>query len=95
MLSKPRLLGINEPVVWSAKEVQIYKHQSIELLTDIDLLYFTSNRAIVAEYKTSPGHFGDAVRQLALAEEFVRTQFRVRPIKLYVTGPKFSYHWVP
>ena len=95
LLHKPRLLGITEPVVWSAKEMQLYKPNSIELLTDIDLIYFTRNRAVIAEYKTSRGHFNEAAHQLDISAQFVLDHFRVRPQKLYVVGPKFDYHMVP
>lgn len=95
LLHTPRLLGINEPVVWSTKGMLIYRHNSIELLTDIDLLYFTGNRAVIAEYKCSPGHFREASKQLELGAAFVRDQFRVTPQKLYVVGDDYSYHMVP
>jgi hypothetical protein len=90
LLHRPRLLGINEPVVWSAKQLLIYKETYPDLLTDIDLLYRTPGDIWIAEYKVSPGYLKDAKRQLVLGREFVKEHFSTTPRCLYVTGAQFD-----
>jgi hypothetical protein len=90
LLHRPKILGINDPVQWSAKEMLIYKPTYPELATDIDLIYATNKDIWVAEYKISPGHIKDAKRQLDIARDFVKEKLNTTARCLYVAGPKYD-----
>ena len=88
LLHRPSVVGVKEPVLWSASKVQVYRDFPA-LETDVDLLYATPEDIWVAEYKTNYGHMGRALRQLEAASEFVWKNFRTKPHCVYVVG---SYH---
>jgi hypothetical protein len=88
LVATPRLVGIQEPVRWSAQKVNVFQPGSVDQLTDIDLLYKTESDIWVVEYKTVPGYAKKAQRQLDIAKEFVQQEFRVTPKGLYVCSPQ-------
>lgn len=88
LLHRPGLIGVKEPVVWSASKVQVYRdYPSLE--TDVDLLYATPEDIWVAEYKTNYGHMSKALKQLEAASDFVWNNFRTKAHCVYVVG---NYH---
>jgi hypothetical protein len=94
LLHHPKVIGINEPLVWSAKQLQVFKDYP-SLATDIDLLYATPSDIWIAEYKTSPGYLSTAKRQLNIGREFVKKNFNTTPRCLYVTGKDYAYMQLP
>ena len=89
LLGHPHVLGVREPIIWAAREVKVYKSDGITLATDIDVLYFTRERVVAAEYKTEP-NLRRAEHQLILAYDMILKHMRVRPELWYVVGPKFE-----
>lgn len=89
LLHMPGIVGISEPVQWSAREVQLYKPDGTGLITDIDLIYKTEKGIYVAEYKCTDTQRKKAEHQLELAKGFIEDQYSITPKMLYVFGDRF------
>lgn len=85
LLTKPKLVGIRDPLVFATKEIKVYKQDGKNLLTDIDLLYKTTRGLWIVEYKATRKHRRKAEHQLSIASDFCRRQFGESPKMLFVT----------
>ena len=88
LLTHPRELGIDSRLIWTAKEIQIYRANGRGLVTDIDLLYQTASGIYIVEYKTSDRK-AEAVTQLRMGGAFVFREFHEYPKLLYTYSPRF------
>ena len=91
LLLRPHILGIEDKVRWSAKEVNVFRPDGVSLATQIDLLYRTDRGIYVAEYKSSDSCERRAYSQLREAEAFIKREFGEKPTNIYVHGATFAY----
>ena len=91
LLHHPHVLGIEEHVHWSAREVNVYRPGGKDLETQVDLLFKTSAGIYVVEFKASDNHRPRALAQLKSAEDFVKREFKENPYSIFARGHDFTY----
>jgi hypothetical protein len=88
LIHHPRTIGIYSQIIWSAKEMLVYRNNGRGLITDIDLFFQTKGGIYIVEYKMGD-HKLEAILQLKRAAAFVREEFGELPKQLYTHGPQY------